>query len=132
MPIVTMSVVANWFFKRVGIAIGLMACTFFLMGIGMLAFCYAQELWIALLFLLLFSPGYGGGMVLRGATIREYFGRDSFGKLMGINMGTGAIGMVLGPTLAGWTFDTIGSYHPIWLVFCGLIGLAIGLILRIG
>jgi MFS family permease len=103
----------------------------FLMGLGMLAFCYVRVTGVILLFLLLFAPGYGGGMVIRGAILREYFGRDSFGKMFGILMGFGSIGGIIGPTLAGWSFDTLGSYSTIWFVFCGMIGLAIGLMLRI-
>jgi len=70
-------------------------------------------------------------MVLRGSILREYFGRDSFGKMIGVIMGFGAIGGIIGPTLAGWVFDTLGSYHPIWLVLCGLTCLTTVLILRI-
>ena len=102
-----------------------------LMGLGMLAFCYVQVTGVVFLFLLLFAPGYGGAMVIRGAILREYFGRDSFGKMIGILMGFGSIGGIIGPTLAGWAFDTLGSYNIIWLVFCGIIGLAIWLMLRI-
>jgi OFA family oxalate/formate antiporter-like MFS transporter len=108
-----------------------MVWTLFLMGLGMLAFCYVQVTGVVFLFLLLFAPGYGGAMVIRGAILREYFGRDSFGKMIGILMGFGSIGGIIGPTLAGWAFDTLGSYNIIWLVFCGIIGLAIWLMLRI-
>jgi MFS family permease len=88
-------------------------------------------MWLLFLFLVLFSSGSGGSMVLRGAILREYFGRDSLGKILGITMGFASIGGIIGPTLAGWVFDTLGSYHLIWFVFCGIIGLAIGLILKI-
>jgi len=108
-----------------------MVWALFLMGLGMLAFCYVQVTGVVFLFLLLFAPGYGGAMVIRGAILREYFGRDSFGKMIGILMGFGSIGGIIGPTLAGWVFDTLGSYNIIWLVFCGIIGLAILLMLRI-
>ena len=108
-----------------------MVWALFLMGLGMLAFCYVQVTGIVFLFLLLFAPGYGGAMVIRGAILREYFGRDSFGKMIGILMGFGSIGGIIGPTLAGWVFDTLGSYNIIWLVFCGIIGLAVLLMLRI-
>lgn len=109
----------------------MLAWTFCIMGLGMLPFCYAHVWWAVLLFLLLFSPGHGGSMVLRASILREYFGRDSFGKLIGITMGSQAIGGIIGPTLAGWVFDTFGSYQVIWLVFSGSMGLAIGLVLRI-
>ena len=69
-----------------------MVWALFLMGLGMLAFCYVRVTGVVFLFLLLFAPGYGGGMVMRGAILREYFGRDSFGKMFGILMGFGSIG----------------------------------------
>jgi len=107
-----------------------MATTFIMISAGMFVFCYARVVWIVLLFLLIFPPGYGGGIVLRGAILREYFGRDSFGKIIGITMGSVAIGGIIGPTLAGWAFDTLGNYSIVWLTFCGLNALAIWLSLR--
>jgi sugar phosphate permease len=108
-----------------------MAMALLSMSLGMLAFGYVQVMWLLFLFLVLFSSGSGGSMVLRGAILREYFGRDSLGKILGITMGFASIGGIIGPTLAGWVFDTLGSYHLIWFVFSGIIGLAIGLILKI-
>jgi MFS family permease len=107
------------------------AWTFGIIGLGMLAFCYVQVMWVAFLFLLLFPPGYGGGLVLRGAIVREYFGRYSFGKIFAVTVCSAAFGGIVGPTLAGWAFDTMGNYHIIWLVFCALNALAICLIFRI-
>jgi len=108
-----------------------LALSFCLMSIGLLVFCYVQVIWVSCVFLLLFSPGYGGGMVLRGAILREYFGRESFGKILGIIMGCAAVGGIIGPTLAGWVFDILRSYQPIWFIFCGLTGLTALLTLRI-
>jgi MFS family permease len=109
----------------------IMALTFFLMGLGMLAFCYVQVLWVAFLFLLLFPPSFGGMMVLRGAFLREYFGRGSFGKMLGIVMGSASIGGIIGPPLAGWVFDSWQSYHFIWVAFAGIVVLPILLVLGI-
>jgi len=114
------------FDKRYVMAVGL--C---LMTMGMLSFCYVQRGWVILVFLLLFSPGVGGAIVLTRTIQREYFGRESFGKILGIIMGSGAIGGIIGPTLAGWVFDTLRSYQVIWFVFCGFSGLSLWLILRI-
>ena len=108
-----------------------MAWAFFVMSLGMLAFQYAGVGWILFLFLILFPPGYGGGMVLRGATLREYFGRKSFGKIIGITMGSSSIGGILGPTLAGFVFDSWGNYHILWLFFSGIGILGMYLLLRI-
>ena len=100
------------------------ASAFGLMSAGLVAFCYAPNEKVLILFLLLFPPGFGGGMVLRSSVVREYFGRKSFAKVIGCVMGIGSIGGVLGPTVAGWVFDTWGSYDPIWFFFIGLSGFA--------
>jgi OFA family oxalate/formate antiporter-like MFS transporter len=102
-----------------------------LISLGLVAFSYVHVRWAIVPFLLLFPLGHGGSMVQRGSILREYFGRDSFGKMMGVIMGSGAFGGIIGPTLAGWVYDTVGSYRPIWLLFCGLTGLATLLVLRI-
>lgn len=107
-----------------------MALAFCLMGTGMVAFYYVETRWVIFLFLLLFPSGFGGSMVLRGSIVREYFGRHSFGKMIGIIMGTASIGGIIGPTFAGWVFDTQGSYHQVWFIFCVVLGLAIVPILR--
>ena len=108
-----------------------MAAAIGLMGMGLLAFCYVQQRWVIPFFLLFFSLGGWGGMVLARTMQREYFGRESFGKVLGIILGFSSIGGIIGPTLAGWVFDTLGSYHFIWLAFCGFSGLSMWLILRI-
>jgi OFA family oxalate/formate antiporter-like MFS transporter len=128
------SIIGRFGFGWLGDAVDkryVMALSLCLMSIGLLVFSYVEVIWVVFVFLLLFSPGYGGGMVLRGAILREYFGRDSFGKILGITMGCSAAGGIIGPTLAGWVFDTVGSYQPIWLIYCGLIGVTIWLIVRI-
>ncbi len=108
-----------------------LAATFLLMGFGAVAFCYVQVTGVILLFLLLFPPGFGGSMVLRGAILREYFGRASFGRLLGIIMGSASVGGIIGPTLAGWVFDTTGDYRLTWLGLSALSLLAVALIFRI-
>ncbi len=108
-----------------------LALAFGLMTAGMLVFSELQVSWMILPFLLLFPPSFGGTMVLRGAILREYFGRSSFGKLLGIVMGSASLGGILGPTLAGWVFDSMGSYYSVWIALSSFTALAIVLVLRI-
>jgi MFS family permease len=107
-----------------------MAITFFMMSAGAFAFCYVHSIGLLLLFLLLFAPGFGGSMVLRGAILQEYFGTAYFGKMIGIVMGSASIGGIVGPTLAGWAFDTTSSYTSVWYGLCIISGLAIFLIMK--
>jgi MFS family permease len=108
-----------------------MAIAYSLMGLGMLALCYVKITAMIYIFLFFFSNGFGGISVLRGALLREYYGRYNFGKLLGIMMGFGACGGIIGPTTAGWVFDRMQSYYFVWLAFSGLIGLAVILIMGI-
>jgi MFS transporter, OFA family, oxalate/formate antiporter len=108
-----------------------MSVTFCLMSAGALAFCYVHSFWVLVLFVLLFAPGFGGSMVLRGAILQEYFGMASFGKMLGIVLGSASIGGIIGPTLAGWAFDSIGSYTSVWYILCALSGVAIFLVMKI-
>jgi MFS family permease len=101
-----------------------------MMSAGAFAFCYVHSIGVLLLFLLLFAPGFGGSMVLRGAILQEYFGIASFGKMIGIVMGSASIGGIIGPTLAGWVFDTTGSYISVWYGLCGTSGAALFLIMK--
>ena len=108
-----------------------MAISFSLMALGMLALCYIKLTGMIYIFLFFFSNGFGGIATLRGALLREYYGKKNFGKYLGIMMGFGACGGIIGPTTAGWVFDLTGSYYFVWLVLSALVGLAIILILRI-
>ena len=107
-----------------------LAATFLIMGAGLLVFSMVREMKMVVLFLLLFSPGFGGSMVVRGAILREYFGKASFGKMLGIVLGSASIGGILGPTLAGYAFDSLGGYTLVWQLMSAFSMLAVVLALR--
>ena len=108
-----------------------LAVTIGLLFFGMLSLSFVQIRWLIIPFMLLYSLGHAGSMVVRAAVVREYFGRNSFGKMLGIIMGSASIGGIIGPTLAGWSFDTLGSYRPIWHVFLGLLFIGVLLTLKL-
>jgi sugar phosphate permease len=109
-----------------------MAWAFTSMGCGMLALPFLGTVSRLFVFLVPFSMGIGGITVLRGAIVREYFGMDSFGTMIGIVMGFGAAGGIVGPTLAGFVFDLLGNYQVAWSWFSGCIFLAIFLVIMMG
>lgn len=105
-----------------------LAVTYFIMAGGLLVFSLLREIWMVVLFLLLFSPGLGGSMVVRAAILREYFGRASFGKMLGIALGAASVGGILGPTFAGYAFDRLGGYALSWQILSVVCIIALGLI----
>lgn len=101
---------ADIFDKRV-----IMVAAFSLLSLGFFLFCFVDIPWVMIVFLIVFPIGFGGTIVLRGAIILEYFGRLAFGRLLGLMMGIAAVGSMIGPTLAGFIFDTTGSYYYTWI-----------------
>jgi len=109
-----------------------MAASYALMTVGLVVFAGFIRGPISLfIFLILFAPGFGGGMIMRGSLLREYFGTFSYGKILGVTMGIGSVAAIIGPTLAGWIYDTVGSYQSLWLAYIFLILAAIVLVSRI-
>ena len=104
-----------------------------MMGFGLLCFGYASsaDTWLLVLFVALFGLGYGGANVLRASLAREYFGRANFGAVFGLIVGINMLGGVIGPTLAGWVYDSWGSYQGIWFVFAGTAIVALTSVLTI-
>jgi sugar phosphate permease len=106
------------------------ALGFAMMSAGMLLFSYAASVAMLALvpFFILFGIGYGSLTTMRVALVREYFGRKRFGTVHGFIIGIMSIGTIAGPPLAGWVFDSRGSYQSIWLIFAGLLLLALAII----
>jgi sugar phosphate permease len=109
----------------------LLAATCCLICLGLLALGFVKTIGMLFTFLLLFPVGFGGGMVLRGAIVRDYFGRSSFGKIIGMVMGISAVGSVVGPTMTGWIFDLTGSYFSVWMALAMPVGLSMLLALNV-
>ncbi len=109
------------------------AGAFAMMGLGMFFFGYVATVgdWMLVPFLVLFGTGFGGNHIMRAAMLREYFGRSRFGTIFGFLMGVMMLGQIIGAPLAGWVFDSWGSYYGIWLGFAGLSVAAIMLVLTI-
>jgi OFA family oxalate/formate antiporter-like MFS transporter len=103
-----------------------------MMGMGMFLLCYIDTGWIMLLFLLLYPIGFGGAQTVRAAITQAYFGRASFGRLIGLIMGCSAVGSIIGPTLAGYLFDTTGSYYYTWISLGIATSFSVPLMLGLG
>ena len=109
---------ADLFDKRI-----IMVVSYGLVSLGFFFLCYVEIPWVMILFILVLPIGFGGSVVLRGAILQEYFGRQAFGRLLGLVMGAAAAGGMIGPTLAGFIFDTTGSYYYTW-IFLGIASFA--------
>ncbi len=95
------------------------AASFFLMtaGLAIYGFVSSDIIWLLIPFIVSLSLGWGGSVVNRLTVLREYFSRSSFGTVMGLTSGVMMVGHVTGAPLAGWVYDTWGTYQWAWLIF---------------
>ena len=101
--------------------------------ISMFLFEYISpsKMWLVTPFVITAGLGWGFFATNRVALQREYFGRKSFGTILGFTSGIMMIGNLAGPPLIGLIFDTWGSYQNAWLGCGALAGAAIILSLTI-
>jgi OFA family oxalate/formate antiporter-like MFS transporter len=59
----------------------------------------------------------------------DYFGTRNFGTIMGLSGMVSMVGGLISPVLAGWVFDTTGSYQIAWTIFAFITLPAIPLML---
>ena len=72
------------------------------------------------LFAVLFGIGFGGRNPLTTAIRGEYFGRASFGRILGLSTVPMNILLLIGSPMAGYMRDAQGSYDTAFLLLAGL------------
>ena len=89
---------------------------------GMLFFGYVNTgtMWLLVPFIITLSLGWGFSVTTRISLQREYFGRESFGTVLGFVSGIMMLGNMAGSPVAGWVFDTWGTYQIVWLGYSAL------------
>ncbi|MFC1957771.1 MFS transporter [Chloroflexota bacterium] len=116
----------DFFNKRYLIAIALVLQA---SGIFIFSFIDMDRAWLIVPFLLTYGPGYGGVIPVRPALQADYFGTKNFGTIMGLMATIGMVGGLASPVVAGWIFDTMGSYNLAWKLFALITLPAIPLVL---
>jgi len=79
----------------------------------------------------LYGLAHGALFVVVSPTVARVFGMAAHGAIFGTVVFFGTIGGAIGPTLAGWVFDTWGSYTPAFLTLAAAAGLALVLALTL-
>ena len=87
-----------------------LTATFAVMGLSLLAWLAATEIWSLSLFALVFGAAYGGFVALLPALAADYFGGRRVGSILGFLYASAAIGSLVGPTIAGVIYDARESY----------------------
>ena len=79
-----------------------------------------DQIFMALIFAVLYGIGFGGRIPLLTSIRGEYFGRKAFATIMGLSQMPNNIAMIFAPLFAGFMFDTTGTYF-IPFAFFGLL-----------
>jgi MFS family permease len=93
---------------------------------GMLLVAYANALPMVVAFAVLHGLAWGIRGPLMQAIRADYFGRSSFGVIMGISTTIIMVGQIGGPLFAGFMADATGSYVTGFTVLAVLAGLGSG------
>ncbi|MGQ9572823.1 MAG: MFS transporter [Dehalococcoidia bacterium] len=110
----------------------LLAIAWVLQGLGVLIFASVYSPWQAVLFLMLFAPGYGAAVSVLPALLAEHFGLRAFGAIQGLVMAAGALGAIAGPVFAGGVYDAVDSYRPAFFILAAAALTAAVLIAAMG
>jgi len=101
----------------------LLATAWTLQGLGILVFSAIHSPWQAVVFLVVFGPGFGGAITVLATLQAEYFGLRAFGTIQGLMWGMATMAPLVGPIFAGAVYDMMDTYRPAFLIM-GLAGLA--------
>jgi len=113
--------------------IGRKACffiCFLLMAVMMLWLLKASQAWQFYLFAAFFGFGCGGSYMLFPAATGDWLGTKFLGSIFGVLL-LAALGGAIGPLLAGYIFDTRGSYELAIIIAAAVLFIAMSLSLII-
>ena len=101
-------------------------------GLGVVFLTLGPDIIYFYAFAVLFGIGFGGRTPLTTAIRGDYFGRRSFGKILGISMVPMNILLLIAGPMAGFMRDELGDYDMAFLILAGLniLGAALFLIAR--
>jgi sugar phosphate permease len=99
-------------------------------ALGLFILGRVHTMWQAMLFIVLFGPGYGGLITLRLTLQAEYFGRKAFGAIQGAIMAIAIIGTMTAPFLTGMYYDFYGNYPKVWFIMALVLLVAIPFALK--
>lgn len=86
---------------------------------SVLILIFAHSFGALMLFGIMFGMGFGGRNPLTVAIRGDYFGRNSFGKILGISTVPMNVLLLISPLMAGWIKDETGSYNMAILILAG-------------
>jgi MFS family permease len=116
------------FFDKVGGKVTIILCLVTLLG-SLLALLAIDTPYPLFAVMVVYGFAHGGLFTVMSPTIAEYFGLKAHGTLFGSIIFFGTISAATAPILAGYIFDTTGSYSMMFRILIVMVSL--GLILTL-
>ncbi len=106
-----------------------LAATLVLQTVGVIVLSAIVAPWMLIIYLLTYSPAFGGTIPLRPAILADYYGRKAIGSVQGVMASVSTVGGIASPIFAAWVFDTMGSYRPAFYALAAITAMGIPLVL---
>jgi MFS family permease len=103
--------------------------TFGMVVIALIWLIIAKNIWQLYLFAAIYGFAYGGLVTQFSPLVAKIFGLASHGVIFGAVTASGVIVGSLGPLLAGYIFDVVGSYQVAFIISAVVSSIALLLIL---
>ena len=107
----------------------LAAAALAVMAVSFVLIARATTIAEALPALIVYSVAQGGVAVIPQALLADYFGRSAFATIQGLRGTIQMAGIVTGPILAGYVYDSTGSYDTAFIVFAVATAVSMVLVL---
>lgn len=108
---------------RLGEATLIRACALPFIG-GLVVIAYAPSMPVLLAGLALLAVGFGGTLPSIHSLLSRVAPEELQGSVLGVGQSVSALARVVGPLVAGWSFDVLGLASP-YLVAAGIGGVAL-------
>ena len=96
-----------------------MVASLALMAVSIVFMARAPSVAAVIPILVAFSASQGGISVIPQSLIADYFGRRSYATIQGFRSTIQMAGIIAGPIISGYVFDTTGSYTIAFMAFSG-------------
>ncbi len=96
-----------------------MVASLALMSVSIVFMARAPSVAAVIPILVAFSASQGGISVIPQSLIADYFGRRSYATIQGFRSTIQMLGIIVGPIISGYVYDTTGSYTIAFFSFSG-------------
>ena len=116
--------ILGWGIDQIGGKRGYIIC-FSLLLISLILLRQIEDPRYLFVFALLYGFAHGGFFTVVSPTIAEFFGMRAIGTIFGAVVFFGTLSGSAGPLIAGWVFDTQGSYDSAFLLLAVMAGIGL-------